>query len=332
MLLSRHTRRREFISLVGGAAATWSLMARAQQPAMRVLGILSNPSRSAQPAGFASFHRGLKDAGYVEGQNVAIEYRFADGQVDRLRALAADLVHRKVDVLVAMANSAALVAKAATTTIPVVFLIGGDPVKLGLLESPNRPGGNITGVSFFLTQLESKRLGLLHELVPQATEIAVLINPTQPAASDQENEVREAARALGLDVHIVHAASESDLEPAFATCAQLRAGGLLVTSDPFFNVANKQIIALAARNAIPAIYEFREYVAIGGLASYGSSPTEAFYQTGVYAGDILGGAKAADLPAVQTTKFELAINLKTAKLLGLEVPPNLSARADEVIE
>jgi putative tryptophan/tyrosine transport system substrate-binding protein len=325
-------RRRDFISLIGGAAATWSLTVRAQQAAMPVIGILSNPSRNALPAAFASFHSGLKDAGYVEGQNVAIEYRFADGQVDRLPELAADLVNRKVDVLVAMANSAALVAKAVTTTIPVVFVIGGDPVKLGLVESLNRPGGNITGVSFFLTQLESKRLGSLHELVPRATEIAVLINPTQPAASDQVNEVKEAARALGLNAHIVHAASESDLEPAFATCAQLRAGGLLVTSDPFFNVVNKQIIALAARNAIPAIYEFREYVAIGGLASYGSPPTEAFHQAGVYAGNILGGAKVADLPAVQATKFELAINLKTAKLLGLEVPPSLSARADYVIE
>src|SRR5262249_38939508 len=283
-------RRREFITVLGGAA-TWSLMARAQQPAMPVIGILSNPSRNGLPAAFASFHRGLKDAGYVEGQNVAIEYRFADGHVDRLPALAADLVNRKVDVLVAMANSAALAAKAVTTTIPVVFAIGGDPVKLGLVESLNRPRGNITGVSFFLTHLESKRLGLLHELVPHATEIAVLINPTQPDASDQANEVKEAARVLGLDVHIVHAASESDLEPAFATCAQLRAGGLLVTSDPFFNVVNKQIIALAARDAIPAIYEFREYVAIGGLASYESSSTEAFRQVGNYVGRTLKGEK-----------------------------------------
>jgi putative tryptophan/tyrosine transport system substrate-binding protein len=324
--------RREFITLLAGAAAGWPLAVRAQQLAMPVIGILSNPSRNALPAAFASFHRGLKDAGYVEGQNVAIEYRFADGQVDRLPALATDLVNRKVDVLVAMANAAALAAKAVTTTIPVVFAIGGDPVKLGLVESLNRPGGNITGVSFFLTQLESKRLGLLHELVPHATEIAVLINPTQPVASDQVNEVKDAARALGLNVHIIHAASESDLEPAFATCAQLRAGGLLVTSDPFFNVANKQIIALAARDAIPAIYEFSEFVAIGGLASYGSSPTEAFHQTGIYAGNILDGAKIADLPAVQTTKFELAINLKTAKKLGLDIPPTLLARADEVIE
>jgi putative tryptophan/tyrosine transport system substrate-binding protein len=324
--------RREFITLLAGAAAAWPLAVRAQRLAMPVIGILSNPSRNALPAAFASFHRGLKDAGYVEGQNVAIEYRFADGQVDRLPALATDLVNRKVDLLVAIANAAALAAKAVTTTIPVVFAIGGDPVKLGLVESLNRPGGNITGVSFFLTQLESKRLGLLHELVPPATEIAVLINPTQPVASDQVNEVKEAARALGLNVHIVHAASESDLEPAFATCAQLRAGGLLVTSDPFFNVANKQIIALAARNAIPAIYEFSEFVAIGGLASYGSSPTEAFHQTGVYAGNILYGAKIADLPAVQTTKFELAINLQTAKKLGLDIPPTLLARADEVIE
>jgi putative tryptophan/tyrosine transport system substrate-binding protein len=325
-------RRRDFIAALASTTVPWPLAARAQEPARPVIGILSNPSRNALPTAFAAFHRGLKDARYVEGQNVAIEYRFADGQVDRLPALATALVNRKVDVLVAIANAAALAAKAVTTTIPVVFAIGGDPVKLGLVESLNRPGGNITGVSFFLTQLESKRLGLLHELVPHATEIAVLINPTQPVASNQVNEVNEAARALGLNVHIVHAASERDLEPAFATCAQLRAGGLLVTSDPFFNVVNKQIIALAARNAIPAIYEFSDFVAIGGLASYGSSPIEAFHQAGVYAGNVLGGAKIADLPAVQTTKFELAINLKTAKVLGLEVPPNLSARADEVIE
>jgi putative tryptophan/tyrosine transport system substrate-binding protein len=325
-------RRRDFIAGLASTTVPWPLAARAQEPARPVIGILSNPSRNALPAAFASFHRGLKDAGYVEGQNVRIEYRFADGQVDRLPALATDLVNRKVDVLVAVANAAALAAKAVTMTIPVIFVIGGDPAKLGLVESFNRPGGNITGVSFFLTQLESKRLGLLHELVPHATEIAVLINPTQPVASDQVNEVKEAARALGLDVHIVHAASESDLEPAFATCAQLRAGGLLVTSDPFFNVVNKQIIALAARNAIPAIYEFREYVAIGGLASYGSSPTETFRQVGNYVGRILKGEKPADLPVLQPTKFDLAINLKTAKALGLTIPSGVMAIADEVIE
>jgi putative ABC transport system substrate-binding protein len=324
-------KRRAFIAALGGAAA-WPVVARAQQPAMPLIGILSNPSRNALPAAFASFHRGLKDAGYVEGQNVRIEYRFADGQADRLPALATDLVNRKVDVLVAMANAAALAAKAVTTTIPVVFVIGGDPAKLGLVESFNRPGGNITGVSFLLTKLESKRLGLLHELVPHATEIAVLINPTQPNASDQVNEVKKAARALGLDVHIVYAASESDLEPAFATCAQLRASGLLVTSDPFFNVVNKQITALAARDAIPAIYEFREYVAIGGLASYESSSTEAFRQVGNYVGRTLKGEKPSDLPVQVPARYELVINLKTAKELGLEIPPTLLARADEVIE
>jgi len=258
--------RRGLIKLLGAAVA-WPLASRAQQGAMPVIGILSNPSRDAMREPFAAFHRALNEAGYIEEQNVAIEYRFADGQIDRLPSLAADLINRKPAVLVALANAAALAAKAATTTIPVVFVIGGDPVTLGLVESLNKPGGNLTGVTFLVNQMESKRLGLLHELVPRATLLAVMINPDQPTAADQASQVTEAARALGVQVRVVNVSSERDLESAFATCAQLRAGGLLVTSDPFFNSKSEQIIALAARNSIPAIYERRDFAVLGGLAS-----------------------------------------------------------------
>jgi putative tryptophan/tyrosine transport system substrate-binding protein len=320
----------DFITLVGAAA--WPLAARAQVGVMPVIGILSNPARNSLTQAFAAFHRALNEAGYIEGHNVAIEYRFANGQIDRLPSLAADLINLKPTALVAVANAAALAVKSATTTIPVVFVIGGDPVKLGLVESLNKPGGNVTGITLLETQMDSKRLGLLHELVPRATMLAVMINPGQPAASDQASLVTEAARALGVEVRIVNVSSERDLEPAFATCVQLRVGGLLVTSDPFFHGKSERIITLAARNFIPAIYEFRDFAVLGGLASYGSSLSDALRQAAVYTGKILGGAKPTDLPSVQTTKFEFVINLKTAKSLGLDVPPMLSARADEVIE
>jgi putative tryptophan/tyrosine transport system substrate-binding protein len=325
-------RRREFITFLGIVAVARSRLASAQQPRRPLIGILSHPSRDRFETDLPAFHRGLNEGGYVEGQNVAIEYRFSDGKTDRLPALAAELVSRNIAVLVCWANQAALAAKAATTTIPIVFMIGGDPVKLGLVGSLNRPAGNVTGITFFSTQLESKRLGLLHELVPHATLFGVLTNPSNPAAVDQENEAAAAARALGLRVHIVHASSESDFDAAFTTCVQMGAGGLLVTAETLFYNRHKEIVALAARHAIPAIYEWRDFVMVGGLASYGTSLADAFRQAGVYTGKILGGGKVTDLPVVQTTKFEFLLNLKTAKALGINVPPMLSARADDVIE
>jgi putative tryptophan/tyrosine transport system substrate-binding protein len=325
-------RRREFITLLGTIAVARSRTASAQQSTKRLIGVLSNPSGDSFETVFPAFHRGLSESGYVEGQNVAIEYRFADGKTDRLPALAADLVNRNIAVLVAFTNPTALAAKVATTTIPIVFIIGGDPVKLGLVGSLNRPAGNITGITFFSTQLESKRLELLHELVPRATLFGVLTNPSQPASVDQENEVAAAARGLGLKVHIVHASSEGDFDTAFTTCVQMGAGGLLVTADALFFNRQREIVALASRYAIPAIYEWRDFVLAGGLTSYGSSIADALHQAGVYTGKILGGAKVTDLPVVRTTKFEFVINLRTAKALGIEVPPTLSARADDVIE
>ena len=301
-------RRRNFITLIGGAAAR-PLAARAQQPAMPVVGFLLGQSRD--PLELAAFHRGLNEVGYVEGSNVTIE---------------------QVAVLVAGTNAAALAAKTATTTIPVVFAIGGDPVKLGLVASLNRPGSNVTGVTFFANQMETKRLGLLHELVPSASVVAVLVNPSQPAVAEQRDEVTEAARVLGLKLHVVHAGNERELETAFATCVELRAGALQVAADPFFYSRREQIVALAARHRLPAIYEWRYFVELGGLASYGTSLADGFRQAGIYAGRILKGDKTTDLPTVQTTKFEFLINLKTAKALGIEIAPMLSARADEVIE
>ena len=325
-------RRREFVILFGSTAVGWPLAASAQPSTTPLIGTLFNTSRNTLTEPFTAFRRGLAEAGYVEGQNVAIEYRFADGQSDQLPALAADLVNRKVAVLVGMDNAAALAAKAATKTIPVIFVMGVDPVKRGMVARLNRPDGNVTGVTWFTNQLESKRLGLLHELVPHAAKIAVLINPGQPAAADQEEEVTAAGHVLSLQVHVVHASSESDFETAFATCQQLGTGGLLVAGDVFFWSRREQIIALAARRAMPAVYQMRDFVVLGGLASYGTSLTDVYRQAGVYTGKVVGGAKTIDLPVVQTTKFELVINLKTANALGIDVPPMLSARADEVIK
>jgi putative tryptophan/tyrosine transport system substrate-binding protein len=325
--------RREFISLIGAAVA-WPLAARAQQPAMPVIGFLHSGSPGLFAYQLAAFNRGLKQTGYVEGQNVAIGYRWADGHYDRLPAMASDLVGRKVSVLAAGGGiPPALAAKAATTTIPIVFLMGSDPLKAGVVTSLNRPEGNVTGVSFLINSLGTKRVELLSQMVPRASTIGMLTNPTNPDVDIETRDAQAATQALGRQLLVVKASTENDFEAAFATLVKQGAGALAVAGDPFF--AGKrlnQIVALAARNRMPAIYVIREYPAAGGLMSYGTNITDAGRQTGVYVGSILKGAKPADLPVIQSTKFELVLNLKTAKALGLDVPPSLLAVADEVIE
>jgi putative ABC transport system substrate-binding protein len=323
-------RRREFIAVLGGATA-WPLAARAQQPAMPVVGfmIAGVQARSQQ---IAAFHAGLKESGYVQGQNVTVEVRSSEGHHDRYPALVADLLRHGAAVLVAVSNDAAIAAKQATATTPIVFGMGGDPVAFGLVDSLNHPGGNLTGIYFFTQGLEGKRLGLLHELVPTATTIAVLVNLDYSAAKNQLQEVQEAAARLAVQVLVLLANTGTDLNAVFVDLVQQRAGALLVCASPFFFSRHQQLVALAARHAVRAIYEWREFAAAGGLMSYGTSLNDAYRQMGVYAGRILKGEKPADLPIEQSTKFEFVINLSTAKALHIEVPPTLSARADEIIE
>jgi putative ABC transport system substrate-binding protein len=326
--------RREFITLLGSTAAAWPLIARAQQPAIPVIGLLGSASLDLWASRMRAFHQGLSETGYVDGRNVAIEYRWAEGHNDRLPALAADLVRRRVTVIVAPGSTpAALAAKAATSTIPIVFWIGGDPIELGLVASLNRPEGNLTGVTTLNQELVAKRVELLHEVVPGTSSIALLINPTSPTLTKTAIEdAQAAARSLGLELHVLNASTERDFDVVFANLIQLRAGGLVIGSDAFFSSQFEQLSVLAIRHAVPTVYQFREFAAAGGLMSYGGSLTNAYRGVGVYTGRILKGEKPADLPVQQVTKVELIINLKTAKALGLNIPLPLIGRADEVIE
>jgi putative ABC transport system substrate-binding protein len=328
-------KRREVIALLGGAAAAWPLAARAQQAAMPVIGFLNGQSPQAYAPQVAAFRRGLNEAGYVEGQNVAMEYRWAEGRLDRLPPLAADLVRRQVAVIAATGgNNSALVAMQATSTIPIVFTSSDNPMERGLVASINRPGGNVTGVSWFDAELGPKRLGLLHELVPNATIVAHLINPNNPESVRQPAELQHGARAIGLQLVVLTATTAGDIDTAFTAMVQNRVGALLVGSDPFFGNRREQIIALAAQHAIPTIYgdAGREVAAAGGLMSYGNSLVDAYRRAGIHTGRILAGAKPSELPVDQATKFELIINLKTAKALGLDVPMRLMMQIDEAIE
>ena len=332
--LGEDMQRREFITLVGGAASSWPVAVRAQQPPpMPVIGFLNGASPEPVADRLRAFRQGLKESGYVEGENVAIEYRWAEGQYDRLPALAADVVHRQVTVIAAVDGmTSALAAKRATVTIPIVFRTGADPVEMQLVASLNHPGGNVTGVTTLNVEVGPKRLELLHELVPTAASIVLLINPANATTELVSRDLLAAARTLKLQLHILHASTDRDLETAFRTLVDLQAGGLVIAPDVFFGSRHEQLAALALRNAVPTIYQFREFAAAGGLVSYGGSIANSYRQAGVYTGRILKGEKPADLPVVQSTKVELIINLKTAMALGLTVPLPLLGRADEVIE
>jgi ABC-type uncharacterized transport system substrate-binding protein len=330
--MTGHIGRREFITLLGGAAA-WPLAARAQQAAMPVIGFLSSGSPDSDPSRLSAVRQGLKETGYIEGRNLTIEYRWAEGHYDRLPALAADLVHHRVAVIVGTGTTpAAFAARAATTTIPIVFIIGGDPVQYGFVASLNRPGGNMTGVSFLNRVIVAKQLEMLHETAPKATVIGFLVNTTNPYVESDTRDAQTAADTVGRKLLVVKAATESDFVTAFATLVQQRAGALLIAGDRFFNNKVDQLIALAARHAMPVLYPWREAAVADGLMSYGANIDDAFHQGGIYAGRILRGEKPADLPVQQAVKVDLVINLKTARALGLTVPLPLLALADEVIE
>ena len=325
-------KRREFITLLGGAAS-WPLAAGAQQPAMPVIGFLGSELPDLYVDRLRAFRQGLNEASFVEGRNVAIEYRWAEGRNDRLPGLADDLVRRRVTVMVATTTPAVLAAKAATTTIPIAFLTGTDPVAMGVVASLNRPGGNMTGVSNLSTEMGAKQLELLHAVIPSATVIALLVNPTDPIIVETlSKDLQTAAHAIQRELLVGSASTEREIDTAFTTLVQRKVGALVVGNDPFFNARPDQLVALAARHAVPAIYPYREFVAAGGLMSYGSSLTDAYRLVGVYAGRILKGEKPADLPVQQSTKVELVLNLKTAKALGIALPISLVGRADEVVE
>jgi putative ABC transport system substrate-binding protein len=325
-------RRRDLLFAAVGTAIGWTRALRAQQRAMPVIGFLGAGSPGPFVQNVAAIHQGMSETGYIQGQNVAIEYRWAEGHYDRLPALAVHLVRRNVDVIVTSGPPSALAAKGATSAIPIVFVISGDPVAAGLVASFARPGGNLTGVSILTVELMPKRLELLSELVPRAKVIALLVNPNNPIADAIIRDVQEAARAKGLQLPIVKAGTESEIDAAFASLAQRHASALVVGADPFFYSRREQLVGLASRHAVPVIDQSREFAAAGGLMSYGTSLTDTWRHVGIYAGKILNGAKPADLPVEQPTKFELVVNLKTAKALGLTVPPSILARADEVIE
>ncbi|MGB9061762.1 MAG: ABC transporter substrate-binding protein [Pseudolabrys sp.] len=326
-------KRREFIGLISGVAATWPLVVRAQQPAVPVIGYLSSASSQGHASYLAGFHEGLREGGFIEGQNVTIEYRWANGQYQRLPELAADLVRRHVALIAAGSTPAALAAKAATTTIPIVFEMAGDPVRIGLVAGLDRPGGNVTGVANMNIQMTPKRLQLLHEAVPSAKVMALLVNPANSTVAEtQSREAFSVAPTLGVDLHVLHASTERDLDAVFANLIQSRAGGLVIAAEPLFSSLNKQFAELTVRHAVPAITGGRDFAAAGGLLSYGADTRQAYRLAGIYTGQVLKGEKPANLPIQQSTKVELVINLKTAKVLGLDIPNTLIGRADEVIE
>jgi putative ABC transport system substrate-binding protein len=324
-------RRRKFISLLGGAA-TWPFVARAQQPAMPVVGFLSTRTAADSANAIAAFYSGMKEIGFIDGQNVTVEHHWVGSQHDRLSGLALHMVRARVAVIAAVGPPAAVAAKAATATIPIVFTVGSDPVKTGLVATLGRPGGNATGINIFSAELGAKRLGLLHDLMPTVSVVALLVNPHFPNVESYVSEVETAARAIGWQVRVLTAGNESEIDAAFAAILRQRAEAVFVAADPFFTGRRDQIVALTARHALPAVYEAREFPVAGGLMSYGTSLTDAYRLVGVYVGRILKGEKPADLPILQPTKFELVINLKTARVLGLTFPPGLLAIADEVIE